>query len=234
MSKATAAQKQDPEIPDEAQALILEATKTVEVAKSLTINNNEEYETAASQLSAIKKKANELDTKRKSMTKPLDEAKKKIMDLFRDPIQKLNDAEGFIKRGIASYQHKLEMARREEQRKADEAARKERERLERHAAKAAEKGRDEKAQEFEERASMVQAPVVAYEAPKVSGVSTRENWKAEVTDLPALVKAVAEGKAPASFLTANMTEINRVAKALRKDADYPGVRVYSETVVASR
>lgn len=60
--------------------------------------------------------------------------------------------------------------------------------------------------------------------PNVSGFSKRTNWSAQVTDFPALVKAVAEGKAPMECLLPNDTVLNSLARAAKSSLDLPGVK----------
>lgn len=221
-------------IPSEAKALMQDAEKTLQLVRDYQIQTAADYEGAAEQLKAIKSKAKSLDEQRKAITKPLDDAKQQVMNLFRPPLQFLADAESLIKRGMADFQREQERLRLEAQRKAEEQARKEQERLARRAKQAAEKGQADKAEQLAMQAQMVQAPVVAFEKPKAAGVSVRKNWKADVVDFDALVKAVAAGKAPARLLMVNTTELNKIAKALQADTDIPGVRVYAEDVVAAR
>lgn len=223
-----------PEIPNKAKELMKDAEQTLELVKDYRIQTSGDYEAAATQLATIKSKAKELESQRKAITKPLDDAKRQVMDLFRQPLQFLSDAEGVIKQGMAAFTREQERLRLEQQRKAEEAARKERERLERRAAKAAEKGQEDKAFELQAQAETVHPPVVAFEKPQARGVSVRQNWKAEVVDFQALVRAVAEGKAPARLLKVDQTELNKLAKALQDELSYPGVRAYAEDVVAAR
>ena len=77
------------------------------------------------------------------------------------------------------------------------------------------------------------APVIQREPPKVTGISTREVWKAEVTDLAALVKAIAEGKAPLALVQANTTVVGQQARSLKQDFVAPGIKVWSERQIAA-
>jgi hypothetical protein len=61
------------------------------------------------------------------------------------------------------------------------------------------------------------------EATKIKGVTLREYWYAEVTDLAMLVQAVAAGRAPLSCLQANQEFLDEQADSLRKELSYPGV-----------
>ena len=78
------------------------------------------------------------------------------------------------------------------------------------------------------------SPVLASNTPKVSGISTRVSYRAEVTELAALIQAVAEGKAPANCLQADMTVLNGLARTLKESLNYPGVKVIREEAIASR
>ena len=83
----------------------------------------------------------------------------------------------------------------------------------------------------------IAAPTVL--APKAAGISTRQNWKAEVLDLKALVTAAAAGIASGDttllgYLQANEKAIGQVAKALKNQARIPGVRIYAEDTLAVR
>lgn len=76
-------------------------------------------------------------------------------------------------------------------------------------------------------------PVVA-EKLTVAGTTIRAVWKAEVTDLRALVKAIAEGKVPLAAVEANLSFLNRQAGSLKAEMAYPGVRVYEDRQVGKR
>lgn len=84
----------------------------------------------------------------------------------------------------------------------------------------------------EEAQAMIEAPVVAAPVivasavPKVNGVSKpRGTYKAEVTSLALLVKAAAEGKVPVQMLQPNQSALDSIARTLKEELRYPGVRV---------
>lgn len=56
----------------------------------------------------------------------------------------------------------------------------------------------------------------------------RSNWTVEVVDLAALIKAVAEGKAPSNFLMENMSVMKATVKAEKGARQYPGLRVIDD------
>ncbi len=82
-----------------------------------------------------------------------------------------------------------------------------------------------------------EAPVVAFappppEPPKAEGVSYRTTWSAEVTDLLALVQAVATGQAPLKVLQPDSTVLNGMARALKDSLALPGVKTVQRRDVA--
>jgi len=220
---------------DESKQMTDEAQTYLDHASNMTITTVTEAGAAANELTRVKKKHKELETKRKSMTKPLDDSKKRIMDFFRGPTDFLKKAENILKGKIADFHE-------EQERIAQKAAEEEKKRLERNAEKRAQtaekNGNEERAEEIREEGEMeaaaAAANVVQIDQPK-TGVSTRVNWKIECTDLKALAKAVAEGNAPPTLLAFNQVEANKYAKAVKDSMPAPaGTRIYKDRIVSSR
>jgi len=312
-----------PQVPDTVRlqpinmAMFAEASGTLEVARSITIDGPEMYSLAADQLKDIKSLAKRLDDDRKAITKPLDAAKAAVMNLFRGPVQFCADAEATIKQSMLGYDNEQRRLQQEAERKAREAAEAERRRIaevarkqaeaeaaaaraeaekraaaareaaerqaaidraeaEKRAAELKAKGDAEAAERAEreavekaervkaeseakakadaeaaehdaarraaeiEQAAQMEAEQVAVYAPmaeqtKASGVSYRETWKAEVTDLDALIAAAAAGNAMArGCICADEKAINGQARALKQNFKVPGVRVFAERGVSAR
>ena len=75
-------------------------------------------------------------------------------------------------------------------------------------------------------------PVAAFipparEIPRAAGISYKTSWSAEVTDLLALVQAVAQGHAPLKTVKADEVVLNQLARSLRESFSLPGVRAVS-------
>lgn len=208
----------------EIKELTQETDQLLTVATNYRVTTPAEYARAGDELKRIKATAKRLDEIRKSMTKPLDTAKRAILDFFREPEAKLQRAESGIKRAMLAYADEQERIRREEQRKAEEAARKQREKLEAQAAKAAAAGKIEKAEELEQRAACVVAPVIQREPPKVTGVATREVWRFEIVDA---------SQVPREYTMPDEKKIGAVVRALKGDTNIPGVRVWAEKSLAA-
>ena len=70
--------------------------------------------------------------------------------------------------------------------------------------------------------------------PAAEGLSFRDNWTAEVTDLALLVKAIARGEAAITLVVANQPALNGMARSLRGALALPGVRAVNERIAAQR
>lgn len=71
-------------------------------------------------------------------------------------------------------------------------------------------------------------PAVAVPIPKSEDVGFATYWKAEVTDLMALVQAVAAGKVPLFYVEANEKALNDAARAAKAALNIPGVRPWDD------
>lgn len=242
------------------------AQASYDVALAVQIDSPEMLAIASDELREITGKRKQIEEMRLSLTRPLDESKKRIMDLFRAPTERLEQAEKLLRNGVLTYQQaereKVEKARREAEAKLAaeraeaERAQREAERAEREAREAALHGatveervaaveaanqaaaaREEAAEKLE-LAAVAPMPVIAA-APKADGVSTRQTWKAQVTDFRALVLAAAEraqrgDETLLAFLTPDIKALAGAARSMRNKLSVPGVRVYAEESLSVR
>lgn len=208
----------------EVQELTTETRNLVALVSNFSVATAEQYTDAGEHLKHVKGAKDRLEKLRKSMTSPLDQAKKAIMDFFRGPSDQLDQAESRIKRAMIAFTDEQDRLRREEQARADEKARREKEALEARARKAEQSGKVEKAEELQQQAAAVVAPVVTREPPKVIGTSIREAWKFEITN---------EMDLPREFLVPDESKIRRIVQAMKGDTKIPGVRVWAEKQLAS-
>ena len=148
-----------------------------------------------------------LVAKRDAMLEPVGEQKKSLVA------------------GMKAWQDEQERARRAEQARAEAEARRIAEEAALAKAVALEQSGNKAAAE-----AVIAAPVetpsvfVPKTTPGGYGQFTRKNWGAEVFDLMALVKAVAEGKAPIQAIEANQVYLNAQARALKGVMNIPGVK----------
>lgn len=273
-------------------------TAVVARATALVVSNAVELDAANELLKAIKSAIVQLELKRTTITKPLDATKKAIMDFFKPPTERLQEAERIVKQQkIGPYLQRVEAERQAEERRLQEAAEKERQRIAAESrrkeeqaaaarAKAEQEARDrqKQAEEAEERrrkaeaeGNAVAAAKAAAEAAKAQeqarnallngsakadelqaqahakmevsqgiatptversegpkGLSARKKYDAEVVNKMALIKAIAEGVAPATLLKVDETALRQYATAVKEGFNLPGCRLVTSDVIASR
>lgn len=110
-------------------AMFKGAERALASAKVFVVDCPEVRDLAVQDLTKVKGLQKELETKRKSITQPIDAAKKAVMDLFRAPTDYLEQAEALLKKSIQTYDREEDRKRIAEQARLEEAARQERARL---------------------------------------------------------------------------------------------------------
>lgn len=149
----------------------------------------------------------------------------------------LKIAQDALDRKIGSYLQVQEQERLRKEQEAREAALKaEQDRLLAEASHLSETGQQEEAEQVLEQAVKVEAPpvVMPSSVPKIVGASSRQNWKHEVTDLKALAQAVVDGKVPIGAIKADDVFLGQMARAMKANMKWPGVKVWAETGVSMR
>lgn len=222
-----------PNIPSEAQ-LASVSSPILETANSFIIDSPVMYEMAGDELKTIKAKYKLLEDQRKAITQPMDAAKKQVMDLFRKPLEMLEQAEGIIKRTMLAYQNEQRRLQAEAQRKIDEAAAAERQRMAEQAKAAEQTGDTAGAVALQAAADMVVAPTVKMEPAKVSGISTTVRWSAEITDKIAFLQHALAHPEFMEAIDINMKPLNQMAVALKDKLNIPGVKAVSTESISAR
>lgn len=147
-------------------ALTTAAQRSLDSARAMVIDSDAMYQCAAEDLAAIKKRAKDLEEQRTGIVKPLNEAVKRINDLFRAPLDFLAQAESAIKRGMLTHQDEQEKKRRQEEARlraeAEKKAAEERARIEAQRKADEERARLETEKlEAERQASLAKGDTVA-------------------------------------------------------------------------
>lgn len=225
-----------PQEPAAVTDVVLNAAVTwPDRARSMKIEDAESYELACGELLAVAALRKEAETVFGPIVKAANEAHRVALAQKAKVDGPLNEAEQILKSVIGGWQ-------REQRRIADEEARRLREEAERAALEAREaeimQAEAEDATPAEIAALTLMPVVVPHvtvrpSTPKVVGVSMRETWSAEVTDLAALVRFIAANPNHVGLLSPNMTAINQMARAMKDKLNIPGVKAYSSTGVAA-
>ncbi len=218
--------------PDE--ALFKQSTYLLDLAEDYEISTPELAVAAADDLKAVKALAKQLEQKRTAITGPINQALREVNALFKPAKEWLSQAEQLLKGKLLAYQNEQDRIARELQAEADALAKKEQEKLDRRAAKAEAKGKAEKAEALRRVAETTTAPVIESAAPKLSGIATRETWKAEVTDKALLLKHIVNERPDLlPLVEINQSALNAQARSLKNELDLPGVEVKKETSLAA-
>jgi hypothetical protein len=219
------------------QEIKQEALTVVEQAKAIVIRDQTSYDHACSLLlDQIKPFRKRWLAYWSELKNPAWAAYQAIQKKFAEGDKPLEEAERQVKNEIARWDAEQKRIQEERQREAEEVARQaeEEERL-RIATMAEESGATE-----EEVSAIVDSPVLAVAPPvaptyqKASGIGTRENWKARVTDLKKLCAAIAKGTVPVTYVQPNQSALDARAKADKSTMAIPGVVPYNEPVISGR
>ncbi len=218
----------------EAESLEQETSALAVQAEALKITDAASFERAGLFLRGVKamreRVANTFDpiqTKAHAAWKEVLRQRKTI----EEPMER---AERIVKGSISTYTLEQERRARVEAARAAAAAKKADE--ERRLAEAASL---EAAGEPEAAAAVLDEPAPPPPPPpapvaRVSGITTRTVWKARVTDKAALIRAVADGKAPSSLLEVDEASLGALARASKGELRIPGVEAFEERGVSAR
>ncbi len=215
------------------------------------IKDQGSYSAAADMSGTIKKAIKNIEAVGGPLIKKTWSAYKEAKALLDNLIKPLKESESVIKKGLLTYDQKIENERREAERKALIA----KQEAEKKVAEEKKKAEDEqlrKAEEAEKKGNMeeakkiIEAPVapvaplepvaspVMPEKPKASGISYRDNWKVQVFDTRALLGAIIAEIVSIESVSVNMSFLNSLARTQKNALDIPGVRAINDRVVNQR
>ena len=195
-----------------------------EQVQATVIATIDDYAMAAEFTRRIKERYSKLEEMRKQITKPLDQAKKGVMDLFRVPSGLLTNSEIMLKTKMLKYQRDQEKIRKAQEEKLRIETEKEKTKLLKKAEKIIET-KPEKADELRQQAEELVPPTFEQPETKLPGLSTRTIWKADVFD---------QNIVPHTYMIPNQKMLDEIARASKGLIKVPGVRFHSEEVMAVR
>jgi len=221
--------------PDARQAAI----ELSEQAAHYEVTDSAQYEHGAAILKELKIMQAEIGKTFDPIVEKAHQAHREAIAQRAKYLDPLKDGEKRVKAAMADWTRR-EQARAEAERKAAEEAAA----LERAALEAAKKqsyeeairaGDLQSAREIAQIDPVAEIKVAEPVQAKVSGVTTRKTYRAEVTDLAALVKAAVDIPQYLSFLSANEQALNAFARAAKTtQCAIPGVRFIEDVVVGVR
>lgn len=207
-------------------AVAMAATLSLRYA-GMKITSHDGYVAASNVLKDIKERGRKLEELRRSMTKPLDDSKAKIMGFFRAPAEDLAAAEKAVKSAMLRFSQEQERERFAEAEQGRRLRRVEQERVEAEMLAAAEEGRIDEVEVMyaaQEAAKAIPVPIPP-SLSKVVGIGSRKVWKWRMVDY-ALV--------PREYLKLDEVVIGTAVRVGQGATVIPGIEVYCEEIVTSR
>ncbi len=178
-----------------------------------------------------------IDTKRISLTKPLNTVVKDINAMFKIPLDRIAKMKAIARKKLSRFaEAKLAIERakkEEEERIAREEAAAAAQLAKDMAANAGNTGKEVgeqlvlQAEETVEKIKKKEAKV-AVNRGQTSSVITTKTWRAEVVNKEDIVKAVAAGRLPLEFLDINMAALQKNARDTQLAREVDGVRYWEE------
>lgn len=216
------------------QELETRVVSVPERARTISITNNAQYEEAAEILKTIKGLRAEIDSTFNPIIAKAHEAHKEAIEQKKKVDAPLVEAETLLKPRMAAYLQEQERIRREEELRLQKQAQEEAERLQLEEAAALDSvGETAAANALLDEAPYVPPVIAPRVTPRVSGISMRHTWSAEVMDLAALLKAIVAGRAPIQCIQPNQAFLNQQARSLKNALNWPGVRAVPDSNIAA-
>jgi hypothetical protein len=206
------------------QAFRNEIASVLEAAKRAKVDSVDAYEQANRLGRVLQAASKERESWFKSVKQRIDAIKAPILSAEKEDCGSIDQEKLRLGREITAWDIKVRREREEEERKAREEAEKQaREEQLQRAVELEASGDLQQAEAVLEEAPYIPPVIIqAPTAPKVQGKVSRKTYKARVTDLKALVKAVADGKAPLGAIMADTSYINKQAANDKENFSMPG------------
>jgi hypothetical protein len=205
-------------------------------AESLAIVDQESYDRAAFLLKDLAELEGKIKDHHAPVKKAAFDAHKAAVAAEKRLLEPIERARGIIVRTIIRWDEQQNRIRMELEAKAKEAAAKLSDDIVLEQAIAAEEmgASVEETNGILDMVVPLPVPQMAPTYQKLSGISTRNSWKAEVTDLRALCLAIGQGKCSENLVVPNLAGLNALARVEKSTLRVPGVRAVMDTGIAVR
>lgn len=211
------------------------ALSRIDQARQLRVRDETDYASAGDFLLALRGLRRSIDDTFDAPIAAAHAAHRAAIAAKKKHADKVDEAERIVKREMGRF-----LKDQEDRRLAHETALEARAQAEAEARRAQEVERLAAAGETVAAAAVAAEPLevpavfVPPSVPHVSGISARKTYRAVVTDLLALVAAVASRRVPKEALLANQPFLNAQARDQKQALGWPGVAVEEEQVVVTR
>lgn len=206
-------------------------------AKSLEIIDTETLVVAGDELKAVKSLQAACDESFNPIIEKAHAAHKEALKQKKAVREPLEQAELVFKSNIARFQTNQELQRRAEQRRLEEAARVAQEQeLEAEIEQAEAQGATvAEVEAIIERPTVQPIVFAPPPAPKLAGVTMRDNWTGQITDMWAFIQyCVKENRKDLlGLIQADSGAVNSLARSLKSALNVPGLDVRNVPIVAA-
>lgn len=209
----------------EVETRVRDVSASIEIFRNTQIETVDQYLVFVEKLKVVKALQQEVNEIHDPSIAASHKAHKEALKAKARVAEPLNGAEMFFRSRIAVYLDREEDKRRIEQRRLQLLAEKQAEDMQvAEAAQAEKEGRHEVAEQIISQPTPTPAVALPPSVPKVEGFSQSETWACEVSSLLDLAKGVCAGTVPLEAIQANMTHLNAMARTLKGNLKYPGVK----------
>lgn len=215
------------EVKKDSESQLLKKTELIKKEQEgFIIETEGHYTTAKERLITATKLSKQIHETFDPIVKKAHETHKEATSQRKKFLDPAEAAKSFYQRLIGDYDYKKEQARLAEIKKINDARiAKEEAANKKKAAKLEKAGFAEEAEAVREAEAEVEVVMVSTEKEVDSDVKYRDNWKAEVTDL---------SKVPRDYLVADMSKLDKMAKAFKADSTIPGVKFVNRRIAMTR
>jgi hypothetical protein len=214
------------QMPEEAK--VVAAAQALETAKAIVIDSDMMLEIAMEERGLLKQQLDHIEAERMAITRPIDAAKKSVMDFFKKLTTPREEAVAVIDTAVRGWRKKEADRLALEHAEAEANARKEAE-----AKAAAAAGKVEEAEVLQQTAAVVIAAPIAPLA-KVAGATFPKTWVGEVTDVPAFLRYLADHIDRQGCIEFKKSELNALARSVKKAVVIPGFTATEREGITSR
>ena len=210
--------------PQELNEIALQSRQTLDWTQSVIadgIQSDDDYAIAGEIVRRAQREKKHAESEYQHLYRPIKTAMDRLRARWKEVSAPWDEAQSILRKAMTAYATAKEAAAHAEALKLAAAARKE-------MAKPTADAR--KVEDL-----VVQAQGISDStAPKVEGVSYRENWTVEVDDLTMLCAAVASGDVPEDLVLPNMKRLREMAKANKTTFKVPGCQAVVQKVMQVR
>ena len=221
-------------IPESDEKLIKRVKSSLDLYKEMAINNADQAQQAKEIIKEVKSQAKDLTERRLKITRPLDDSKASVMQLFKPALENAEQIEKILKQKLVDYLNYQEKLIQDEAAKKSDTIKNEMVKAETKASELRGKGKEEEAERVIQKAEEKVFATPVPEKAKVTGTSKTAKWRAEVKDFNDFLQLIIDGELPPTVISVKQGELDRVASQWKDNKEFKGLRFYKDHILTVR